>query len=112
MMLPRALVVALLVVGETRASGASGLGNSVLRRRHGSAGDDARPLRPTPEAWARCIDANEGCTYFAETNDAHAFPYLASFLSVVFIGTTGFFFYLVGDSYQQLFVRIRPGVGG
>ena len=102
--------------------------DDVVRRRR-IAGDDLLPLlipalallttttrRRDPiitgDAWHACV--LEGCANLVQPNEAHSFPYLATIVSVLFLGGIMLAWQAIAQEGQSTLmgIRVKPGPGG
>ena len=102
--------------------------DDVVRRRR-IAGDDLLPLlipaiallttttrRRDPfvqyDAWHTCV--LEGCANLVQANEAHSFPYLATLVSVLFLGGIMLAWQAIAQEGQSTLmgIRVKPGPGG
>ena len=66
---------------------------------------------PGAPAWDLCVP--HGCADVDVTNDSsHAYPWLASIVSLTFLAFVAAIYFLIGSDYQSELVRVRPGTDG
>ena len=64
------------------------------------------------DAWHTCV--LEGCANLVQPNEAHSFPYLATFVSVLFLFGIMMAWQLMAQLGQKAMmgIRVKPGPGG
>ena len=64
------------------------------------------------DAWHACVLT--GCPDFPQANEAHSFPYLATFVSVLFLFGIMMAWQLMAQLGQKAMmgIRVKPGPGG
>ena len=103
--------------------------DDVVRRRRRFDVDDVLPLlipalcllttstrRRDPsvhyDAWHACVV--HGCSDFPQANESHSFPYLATLVSLLFLGGIMIAWQLMAQLGQKsmMGIRVKPGPGG
>ena len=66
----------------------------------------------TGDAWHACV--LEGCANLVQPNEAHSFPYLATLVSVLFLGGIMLAWQAIAQEGQSTLmgIRVKPGPGG
>ena len=64
------------------------------------------------DAWHTCV--LEGCASPMQANEAHSFPYLATLVSVLFLGGIMLAWQAIAQEGQSTLmgIRVKPGPGG
>ena len=93
----------LVVVAAALALPALVIASGFSSTRHRRAGAAIAP------AWELCVP--DGCPV-EFTNDTHAYPWLASTVSLVFLGAVAGLYFITGSEWQNQIVRVRPGSEG
>ena len=62
----------------------------------------------TGDAWHACV--LEGCANLVQPNEAHSFPYLATLVSVLFLGGIMLAWQAIAQEGQSTLMGIDPGV--
>ena len=64
------------------------------------------------DAWHACVV--HGCSDFPQVNEAHSFPYLATLVSLLFLGGMFAAWQLMAQLGQRsmMGIRVKPGPGG
>ena len=64
------------------------------------------------DAWHACVLT--GCPDFPQANEAHSFPYLATLVSVLFLGGIMLAWQAIAQEGQSTLmgIRVKPGPGG